>query len=549
MDNILAQAKIGIVDFGSQTTTLLQRALGEQRFRTTILSPNKVQAWLKNGEGKGLILSGSYASVHDEKAPTLVPMALEANIPILGICYGMQTLSHMLGGTVEVSPEDREYAKADVEFQTGDPLFHGLSRTGVVWMSHGDSVTRLPSGFVSIAQSVQSRALTAMSHRGKRIWGLQFHPEVTQTVAGKQILFNFVASICGCEPDWDRGSVAKAIQDELANTTKDGQHVVLGVSGGVDSSAAAALAYPVLGKRLHCASIDTGGLRENDLPDVRRTMQFIGASLTVVSAADEFQRVIVGWGWGRDIPYGHPKTFSERFTKASGNFLDTFVGRSDAEQKRRRFKKTYTACLNREIRRIQDEFRASVLLYQGSLRPDFIESRAEGGAVLIKSHHNVGNIFIVPQIHPFRDLFKYEVRELAAELGLPDFVVNRHPFPGPGLYIRVIGVPTLTRLETLSWADARVMEILDTHNLWKEISQPVIGLGCFPSVGIKGDGRTYTDSVLVRCVQSADFMTASGYQIPAPVRQEINATVTRHPRVVRVLFDETPKPPATTEFE
>jgi len=541
---------IGVVDYGSQSTTLLQRRLSEEGFRSIILQPEQAEAWLQSGQRKSLILSGSFASVHDKEALLLPQSVLDASIPILGVCYGMQKLVHVSGGTVEESlPEDREFNEAVVEFQTTDPLFRGLDKEGIVWMSHSDGVKRLPPGFHSIAQSKVSRAITAMVNPTRRLYGVQFHPEAIHTPQGGKILRNFVTLVCGCEPDWNPGDTAREIQDEIANDTRNGEHVVMGVSGGVDSSTGAQLAYEVLGKRLHTFSIDHGALRAYDSADVHRTMQWIGASFEMVDAAAEFQRAILGRGWGNDLPYGHPRTFAGRLKKGLVGFVDGFMGRTDAEEKRRRFKKAYTNVFNRRIATVREQQRAPVLAAQASLLPDFIESGRKGKAQLLKSHHNIGLLLDALQIHPFRELFKFEVKKIAIARGLPDYVIHRQPFPGPALYIRILGRPTLQRLATLRWADEKVMGILQAHDLLKEISQPVIALNCTPTVGIKGDGRVYGASVIGRFVQSADFMTVSSYPIPEPVRKEMITVVTRHPEIVRFNIDETPKPPGTTELE
>ncbi|NTW14540.1 MAG: glutamine-hydrolyzing GMP synthase [Candidatus Moranbacteria bacterium] len=505
------QPKLLIVDLGSQYTMVIARTLREIGFRSVILSSKKAGEWLKKNQPKGIILSGGSASVTDANAPEVPSCVFDIDVPVLGICYGMQYVAQRFGGQIRSHHERREYGKATVRL-LDDRLFRGVpEREIVVWASHGDSVVDMPQGFEMIAESPATDAIQAMTD-GTRIWALQFHPEVTHTKYGKDILANFVVGICECESDWVAASVIDGIRSEVASVSS-GKRAIIGFSGGVDSTVLSAIVAPVFGKRLLALCIDTGGLRKDELAEIRTNAKYAGVYLRVVRAAKRFQLAL-------------SKTH-------------------DAETKRKRFKKVYGRILEEEAKRFGAEF-----IMQGTLATDEIESGKAGNAALIKSHHNVGLGLKMDELHPFRNLFKYEVRDLGTELGLPSSVSHRQPFPGPGLYVRVIGKPaTAERLSILRWADAEVTAILRKHGIYDDISQLVVGLLCVRTVGIKGDGRVYESSVVMRAVRTLDFMTVTGYQIPEDVRREITDAVTKHRRIVRVFYDETNKPPATTELE
>jgi len=427
----------------------------------------------------------------------------------------MQWLARHFGGKVEPHPESREYGSAMKFFDTRDPLFVQLADVAsMVWASHGDSVTTLPKGFGSIGRSsdVGDRGVVAMTDRHRKIWGVQFHPEVTQTVEGKRILKNFCSLICMVDPDWSPEDVIAGIQQEVKFAVGN-ERVIIGFSGGVDSTTLSAILAPALGKQLRAVTIDTGALRDGELQEIIIAAKVAKVGLKVVRAARRFQ-VAIG---------------------------TTAI----AEVKRKRFKKLYGRILDEEAKAFRAKFIA-----QGSLATDIIESGAVGQAALIKSHHNVGLCLDCQELHPFRELFKYEVRDLARAVGLPDTTVNRQPFPGPGLFIRVVGKsPRPERLKVVRWADAEVRIILHKYHLWNEISQCVVALLCLPTVGIKGDGRVYKPLIVVRPVVTHDFMTTSPYHLPVAVEDEIISAVSKHREIVRVVFDYTNKPPATTEME
>jgi len=508
----MKQIQILIVDLGSQYTLVIGRALRELGVRSIILSPRRAVKWLEGKKLKGVILSGGSASVYQEDAPFVPREILQLKIPILGICYGMQWLAWKLGGSVVRRRENKEYGAARVTFDRTDKLFSGLSRESIVWASHGDSVERLPKGFKGIAWSKGSRVIAAMSCPAKKIWAVQFHPEVVQTKNGKGILWRFLSDICGCEKDWKPEDIIEDIRKQVKNVIRN-KKAIIGFSGGVDSSTLSAILSPVLKSNLLAVCIDTGALRKNEIKEIKENAKAAGVQLKVIRA-------------------------SRRFQKALGST-------TNSETKRRRFKKLYGKILEEAAKNFGAKF-----ILQASLATDIIESGRVGKADLIKSHHNIALKLKVQELHPFQGLFKYEVRALAEKMALPKTISRRQPFPGPGLFIRVVGKPPRPdKLSIVRWADAKVTEILKNHKLYNKFSQLIVGLECERTVGIKGDKRVYAFTAVVRCLITADFMTGIGYQIPKSVRREIASALTKHPKIVRVHFDETDKPPATTELE
>jgi len=510
--NSMKDTQILIIDLGSQYTLIIGRTLRELGIRSVIFSTKRASDWLKYNKPKGIILSGGSASVYEKDAPSPPEEILKLGVPILGICYGMQWLAYKLGGTVVSHRENKEYGKAKASFDYKDRLFLNLNKKNTVWASHGDSVDSVPKGFKAIAWTSNNKVIAGMSHLNKKIWGVQFHPEVTQTEKGKDILLRFIKNICKCKKDWKPKDIITNIQNEVKEVAADKKSII-GFSGGVDSSTLSVILSPVLKSNLLAICIDTGGLRQSEIKEIRENARVTNVRLKIIRA-------------------------SSRFQKAIGNA-------THSEIKRKRFKKLYGRILEEAAR----DFKANFII-QGSLATDIIESGAIGKADLIKSHHNVGLNLKVKELHLFRDLFKYEVRGLAEEMGLPDSISKRQPFPGPGLFIRVIGKPPkLDKLSIVRWADARVTKILKEHKLYNEISQLIVGLDCNRSVGIKGDGRAYGFSIIVRGFVTADFMTGRGYQIPRQIRRQITNNITKHPKIIRVYYDETHKPPATIELE
>jgi GMP synthase (glutamine-hydrolysing) len=500
--------QVAIVELGSQYTLVIERTLRELGVRSVILQPDKTAVWLEKNPPKAVILSGGPSGVNDSGAPE--PPAEVLNFPLLGICYGMQWIAKHLGGNVRSVDGNREYGQAKISLSDGsNRFFAGTPKEQEVWMSHGDSVTLLPSGFYPLAYT-GNNTVAAMTNGN--IWGVQFHPEVSHTQYGKGMLSNFLFWSAGCYKDWEPRLVVDDIRQKALNQLGD-RKAIIGFSGGVDSTTVSAILAPILGGKLLAVTIDGDHLRECELDEIERHASAACINLKVIKAGKKFAAVMSGI--------------------------------TDAEEKRRRFKEVYTSILLEEAR----IFGAEAII-QGTLATDKIESGNTGGAK-IKSHHNVGLDFGgLTEARVIDHLFKYEVRALSREVGLPESVWNRQPFPGPGLFLRVVGTPaTPDKLEIVRWADGRVKEILVRHGLYGDISQLVVAYLGVPTVAVKGDGRSYEGSVVVRAVKTLDFMTAEGVWLPEKAAKMIASVLTTHPKINRVWFDPTDKPPATTEME
>lgn len=501
-----------IVDLGSQYTLLIARVLREQGVRSAVLSPEKAERWLSTSTPHGIIFSGGAASINDQDRMQVPASLLRADVPQLGICLGMHLLTQYYGGVVSSQHEQREYGHAAVSVDVPDDVLLQDCPTHMsVWASHGDSVTTVPSGFQVTIQSVYG--IGGIADPARQCWGVQFHPEVTHTAEGAAILARFAFDVCGCEKDWQPSDIIRQLREEAVEAI--GNHrAILGFSGGVDSTTMAAILAPALGDRLVGVAIDAGHLREGEEDEIREHAG--AAGLTNLAYYDVRDRC-----------------------------LDAIGKTVNSEKKRKRFRSVYGTVLEEAAR----EHGADVLV-QGTLAPDCIESGAVGESAVIKTHHNVGLDVAIPySLHPLQHLFKYEVRALAEELGLPTSVSQREPFPGPGLFVRIIGGHLSARkLELVRWADARVRDIVAKHKE-PRISQLVVALLCTRIVGIKGDERVYEYPIVVRAVETADFMTARGHVFSKAVREEIQQVLTQHPLIGRVWFDMEDKPPATTEFE
>jgi len=516
---------IAILDFGSQYTQLIARRVREAHVYCELFPWDAPEARVMALYPKGFILSGGPASVYEPGAPTLPRYVLDSGLPVLGLCYGMQLLTHVLGGVVAPA-RSREYGPAQVELTGASPLWMNLfsplstlRSTLEVWMSHGDRVEALPPGFVPLAKSDHSPC-AAMGDPTRKLYGLQFHPEVKHTPRGAEILSAFVVSVCGCQPTWTPASFVEHSVESIRAQVGPGK-VVCGLSGGVDSAVAATLAHRAIGDQLTCIFVDTGMLRKGESDQVVETFQrAMGMRLVAVNAIEDF--------------------------------LAALEGVTDPEQKRKIIGEKFIRTFEREARSLGagHEF-----LVQGTLYPDVIESRGpeRQAAAKIKTHHNVGGLPADMQfklIEPLRYLFKDEARAVGSALGLPDEIVWRQPFPGPGLAVRVLGEVTWDRLQTLREADAVVREELRAAGLEREIAQSFAVLLPVKSVGVMGDGRTYQNVVAVRAVTTDDFMTADWARIPADVLARIsNRIVNQVPGVNRVVYDITSKPPGTIEWE
>jgi GMP synthase (glutamine-hydrolysing) len=511
--------RILVVDFGGQYTQLIARRVREVGVYSEILpfdaSPDEIRAFAPTG----IILSGGPESVGEAGSPQIGDALIATQVPVLGICYGMQALAAKFGGQVATS-DHREYGYAEVRLTGEDPLLKGLSSSPnlKVWMSHGDRVERLPQGFKAIGSSANS-PLAAMANIERRIYGLQFHPEVTHTEHGLDIIRRFVLDICGCAPVWTaKNIIAEHIERVRATVGKD--RVLLGLSGGVDSSVVAALLHEAIGDQLVCVFVDTGLLRLNEGDQVMRVFaQHLGVNVIRVDA--------------------------ER------TFLAALVGIADPEQKRKTIGRLFVEVFEAEAEKVKDVR----WLAQGTIYPDVIESAGAktGKAHLIKSHHNVGGL---PQrmhlklLEPLRDLFKDEVRRIGSELGLPHELTGRHPFPGPGLGVRILGEVKKEYADLLRRADDIFIAELRAQGLYDSVSQAFAVFLPVKSVGVMGDGRRYDYVVALRAVETVDFMTARWARLPYEFLAHVSHRIINEVAgISRVTYDISGKPPATIEWE
>jgi GMP synthase (glutamine-hydrolysing) len=517
-------SKILILDFGSQYTQVIARRVRECQVYSQIVRFDTPAAELTRLGARGIILSGGPASVYAERAPQPDPGLFELGLPVLGICYGLQLMAFHLGGKVENSNR-REYGAGMLEVQSADcPLFHGLAEKLDVWNSHGDRITQLPPGFRPVAKTENSD-FAAVEHPGKRFYGLQFHPEVAHTPRGREIIQNFVYQICGCGMDWTMGSFIEQTCAEIRQTVGQ-DHVVLGLSGGVDSSVAAMLLHQAIGDQLTCIFVNNGLLRENEAEAVQRM-------------------------------FGENFRIKLKYVEASARFLEKLEGVTDPETKRKRIGNEFVRVFEHATRELTEGGGAAHyrFLAQGTLYPDVIESVSISGnpAALIKSHHNVGGLpedMHFELLEPLRQLFKDEVRLVGTQLGLPKEVVQRQPFPGPGLAVRILGEVTPERLTILRAADTIVVSEMKASEWYYKIWQSFAVLLPVRSVGVMGDERTYENTVALRIVDSQDGMTADWVRLPYELLARIsNRIINEVKGVNRVCYDISSKPPSTIEWE
>ncbi|HEY3347942.1 MAG TPA: glutamine-hydrolyzing GMP synthase, partial [Nitrospirota bacterium] len=515
--------RVLVLDFGSQYTQLIARRVREAKVYCEIFPYNAGLDKIKAFKPKGLILSGGPSSVYDPAAPLIGKDHLELGIPVLGICYGMQLLTHLCGGEVARAAK-REYGRAELIIDSESDLLKYIGGTGegspekksVVWMSHGDRIEKMPEGFEVIAHTGNSPA-AAMANRKARFFGVQFHPEVVHTPQGSQVIRNFVHDICGCVPSWTMESFVDYSVDIIRRQV-GGEKVICGLSGGVDSSVVAALIHKAVGDQLTCIFVNNGVLRKGEAERVQETFSTMGLNL--------------------------------KYVDASELFLTRLAGVEDPETKRKIIGNTFIDVFDAEAVTIEN----ARFLAQGTLYPDVIESVSfKGPSAVIKSHHNVGGLpedMKFELVEPLRELFKDEARLVGEELGLPEEVVWRQPFPGPGLAIRVLGEVTVERLNILREADMIVLEEIKKAGLYREIWQSFAVLLPVRTVGVMGDERTYDNVVAVRAVNSKDGMTADWAHLPYELLGIISSRIINEIKGVnRVCYDISSKPPSTIEWE
>ena len=507
-----------IIDFGSQYNQLIARRVRESKVFCEIVPPDISVEKILSKNIKGIILSGGPASIYQKDSPKLNPKLLDLNVPVLGICYGMQAVSHLLGGNVRRA-RDREYGHADLYLHgKGGDLFKGVDKRSVCWMSHGDYVAKLPKGFIKTAYTKNTHT-AACEDPARKIYGVQFHPEVVHSQFGVQIIRNFLFGVCRFKKTWTMENFIHETTLKVRDQVKH-DRVILGLSGGVDSSVAAALLSRAIGKRLTCIFVNNGLLRKNEEQEVRKAFK------------DKFQLDL-------------------RVVNAEKIFLSKLKNVTDPEKKRKIIGHEFIYVFQREAKKIK----GAKFLAQGTLYPDVIESRSAfgGPTAVIKSHHNVGGLperMDLKLIEPLRELFKDEVRALGLKLGLPPHLIRRHPFPGPGLAVRVLGSITEERTRILKEADIRFIEEIRKAGLYDKIWQAFAVLLPVRSVGVMGDERTYDNVVALRAVTSVDGMTADWFQFPKDVMGKIsNRIINEVKGVNRVVYDVSSKPPATIEWE
>ena len=513
----LHEQKILILDFGSQYTQNIARKVRECQVYCEIHPCTLPFDKIKDFNAKGVILSGGPASVLEKDSLLLDRRLFELGTPILGICYGMQLITHVLGGMVDPSSH-REFGRAELMLKEFSHLFEGVNNNSTVWMSHGDRITKLPDGFKGIAFTGNS-PLAAIENPVARIYGLQFHPEVVHTADGEKILNNFLFKICQCAKNWKMDSLVDFMINDIQSKVGNSK-VVCGLSGGVDSSVAAVLIHKAIGDNLYCLFIDNGFLRSGEKDKVENTFRDnFSIHLDVIDAADKF--------------------------------LEKLKGITDPEQKRKSIGNTFIKVFEEEAKRLGD----FTFLAQGTLYPDVIESVSfKGGpSAVIKSHHNVGGLpekMQLKLLEPFRELFKDEVRALGREMGISDEIINRQPFPGPGLAIRILGEVTPEHLETLCAADKIILQEVKAAGLYNDLWQSFAVLLPVKTVGVMGDARTYENVIAIRAVTSTDGMTADWAHLPYELLGKIsNRNINEVQGVNRVVYDISSKLPGTIEWE
>ena len=512
----MKNSSIVILDFGSQYNQLIARRVREMGVYAEVVPFHEDIDKILERKPKGIILSGGPASVYTKGAPTLDKKIFDANIPILGLCYGMQLITHLHGGEVERA-DKQEFGKASLELDKKDsPIFKNIPNNTIVWMSHADHVNKMAEGFEIVAHTDSS--IAAIENRDKKIYAFQYHPEVTHSEHGFEMLKNFVFEIAGAQKNWSMENYIETTVKEIKETVGD-KKVILGLSGGVDSSVAAMLINKAIGKQLTCIFVDTGLLRKNEAKHVM------------------------------DI-YAQNFDMNIKCVNAEERFLSKLKGVEDPEEKRKIIGKEFIEVFNEEAIKLKD----AEFLAQGTIYPDVIESvSVKGPSVTIKSHHNVGGLpedLNFKLLEPLRELFKDEVRKVGRELGIPDYMVDRHPFPGPGLGIRILGEVTKEKADILREADDIFIEELRKEGLYSKVSQAFVVLLPVKSVGVMGDERTYEYTAVLRSANTIDFMTATWSHLPYEFLEKVSNRILNEVKGInRLTYDISSKPPATIEWE
>ena len=516
----MEEQSIVILDFGSQYTQLIARRIRELKVFSAVLPCTASLDEIKSYRPAGIILSGGPSSVYDADAPPADERVLALGLPVLGICYGLHYITHKLGGKIVPGPK-REYGHAEVTVSGESRLFRGLPQTMNVWMSHGDEAKTLPPGFTVVAKSAS--ALAAIQDESRRVWAVQFHPEVHHTKQGINLLRNFVYEICGARGEWTPKHFIDETIRQVRETVGEQGRAICGLSGGVDSAVAATLVDKAIGRRLICIFVNAGVLRKNEFESVQRSMRDkLGLNLDAVDA--------------------------------SKLFLGKLAGVTDPEKKRKIIGNTFIEVFDQEAQRLEKEIGKVEFLVQGTLYPDVIESRSvRGPSQTIKTHHNVGGLpekMKLKLIEPLKDLFKDEVRSIGRELGMPEEILQRQPFPGPGLAVRILGEVTPERIALLQEADDIVVNEIRRAGLYTQIWQSFAVLLPVMTVGVMGDQRTYAYTCAIRAVHSEDGMTADWVPLPYEVLKKISNRIVNEVRGInRVVYDVTSKPPGTIEWE
>ncbi|UUV17557.1 glutamine-hydrolyzing GMP synthase [Fusobacteria bacterium ZRK30] len=512
----MKQNSIVILDFGSQYNQLIARRVREMGVYAEVVPYFEDLEKIKARNPKGIILSGGPASVYLEGAPTVDKEMFDLDIPILGICYGMQLTQHLLGGEV-AKADKQEFGKAEVMIDDKkSPFFYGIEDNTQVWMSHGDHVTKIAPGFEKIAHTDSS--IATLYNAERNIYNVQFHPEVTHSVDGHQMLRNFVFDVCKCEENWSMGNYIEQTVKEIKETVGD-KKVILALSGGVDSSVAAVLIHKAIGDQLSCFFVDTGLMRKNEAEKVMKT-------------------------------YGEHYHMNIECVDAEDRFLNKLKGVSDPETKRKIIGHEFIEIFDEQKQKMKD----AEFLAQGTIYPDVIESQSvKGPSATIKSHHNVGGLpeeMDFKLLEPLRELFKDEVRKVGRELGIPDHMIDRHPFPGPGLGIRILGAVDKEKADILREADDIFISELRAANLYEKVSQAFVVLLPVKSVGVMGDERTYEYTAVLRSADTIDFMTATWSHLPYEFLGRVsNRIINEVKGINRLTYDISSKPPATIEWE